>query len=244
MANIPVRACIVLCLILLSGCADFRVDLAPVESSQPSSLSSMGQHRVKEGETLYSIAWIYGKDERELARLNHLSLPYDITPGQVILVQKPKKQPKNPIKMKPEVPEKKEAAKDVRKKKSGSNYHRFDWPVQGKVISGYSGAQLGGNQGIDIAGNLGDPVRAVGAGKVVYRGEGIRGYGLLVIIKHPDNFLSAYAHNRNILVQEGDSVKAGDVIAEMGSSGTDRAKLHFEIRKAGKPVDPIDYLAQ
>ncbi|MDY0013477.1 MAG: peptidoglycan DD-metalloendopeptidase family protein [Rhodocyclaceae bacterium] len=113
------------------------------------------------------------------------------------------------------------------------------WPANGKVISGFAD---GAGKGVDIAGKLGDPVLATAAGKVVYAGSGLRGYGKLVIIKHDDSFLSAYAHNRLLLVNEGQSVAKGQKIAEMGSTDTDRPKLHFEIRRQGKPVDPLKYL--
>ncbi|WP_347329774.1 peptidoglycan DD-metalloendopeptidase family protein [Marinimicrobium locisalis] len=113
--------------------------------------------------------------------------------------------------------------------------------MKGRVLSAF-GASTGLNQGIDIDGKLGDSVLAAAAGQVVYAGNGLRGYGNLVIIKHNDTFLSAYAHNRRLTVSEGDSVKAGEVIAEMGATGADSVRLHFEIRRDGKPVDPIGYL--
>lgn len=118
---------------------------------------------------------------------------------------------------------------------------QWQWPSQGKVIAGFQGA-TGLNKGIDIAGNLGQPVLAAASGQVVYAGTGLRGYGKLLIIKHNDTFLSAYAHNEKLLVNEGEWVKAGQRIADMGSSGTDRVKLHFEIRREGTPVDPLKYL--
>ncbi|HSO06158.1 MAG TPA: peptidoglycan DD-metalloendopeptidase family protein [Pelomicrobium sp.] len=112
------------------------------------------------------------------------------------------------------------------------------WPVTGKVVTRFSDA----NKGIDIAGQAGQPVHASAPGKVVYKGDGLRGYGLLVIIKHNEEYLSAYAHNRSVLVKEGDAVSRGQKIAEMGDSDADRVKLHFEIRRFGKPVDPLRYL--
>ena len=115
------------------------------------------------------------------------------------------------------------------------------WPVSGKTIATFS---EGGNKGLDIAGKSGDPVIASAGGKVVYSGEGLRGYGKLVIIKHNATYLSAYAHNQTVLVKEGQSVSKGQKIAEMGSSGTDKVKLHFEVRRNGKPVDPLKYLPQ
>ena len=115
----------------------------------------------------------------------------------------------------------------------------WGWPAQGKIIAGFSEAS---NKGLDIAGKLGDPVIASAPGRVVYSGSGLRGYGKLVIIKHNKTYLSAYAHNKDILVKEGQSVVKGQKIAEVGSTDSDTPKLHFEIRRLGKPVDPAKYL--
>jgi len=115
----------------------------------------------------------------------------------------------------------------------------WGWPSTGKVITPFSDA----SKGIDIGGKVGQPVLAAAGGKVVYAGSGLRGYGKLVIIKHNKTFLSAYAHNSQLLVKEGDAIKKGDKIAEMGSSDAEQVKLHFEIRRFGKPVDPNKYLA-
>jgi len=115
----------------------------------------------------------------------------------------------------------------------------WTWPTNGKVIAGFV---EGGNKGIDIAAKLGDPVQAAAAGKVVYAGTGLRGYGKLVIVKHNPSFLSAYAHNSQILVKEGQSVAKGQKIAEAGASDSDQPMLHFEIRRQGKPVDPLKQL--
>lgn len=114
------------------------------------------------------------------------------------------------------------------------------WPTNGKVLSGFGEAT--GAKGVDITGSPGQPVLAAAPGKVVYSGAGLRGYGKLVIIKHNRTYLSAYAHNSQILVKEGQEITRGQKIAEMGSSDTDRVKLHFEIRRLGKPVDPAKYL--
>ena len=113
------------------------------------------------------------------------------------------------------------------------------WPTSGKIIGQYSES---GNKGLDFSGRAGDPVLAAADGKVVYAGSGLRGYGELVIVKHNATFLSAYAHNRKILVQEGQQVTRGQKIAEMGSTDSDGVKLHFEVRRQGKPVDPMQYL--
>ncbi|TAN05363.1 MAG: LysM peptidoglycan-binding domain-containing protein [Rhodanobacteraceae bacterium] len=118
----------------------------------------------------------------------------------------------------------------------------WQWPASGKVIDGFHAGSGGDGAGLDIAGNLGDPVRAAASGTVVYSGNGLIGYGELIIIKHNDTYLSAYGHNSKRLVQEGQHVDAGQEIALMGNSGAPRVELHFEIRKDGKPVDPLAYL--
>lgn len=115
------------------------------------------------------------------------------------------------------------------------------WPARGRVLAGFSDPV---NKGVDIAGRKGEPVYASAAGRVVYSGEGLRGYGKLVIIKHNNTYLSAYAHNDSILVKEGQTVSKGQRIAEIGSTGTDQTKLHFEIRRLGKPVDPLKLLPE
>jgi lipoprotein NlpD len=120
----------------------------------------------------------------------------------------------------------------------------WQWPADGAVVSGFRDGVAGSGAGLDIAGSAGDPVRAAADGVVVYSGNGLIGYGELIIIKHSDSYLSAYGHNRKRLVKEGEHVRAGQLIAEMGSSGAPREELHFEIRKNGKPVDPTDYLPE
>jgi len=117
----------------------------------------------------------------------------------------------------------------------------WNWPARGTLLARFqSNGSL--NKGIDIAGQLGEPVKAAADGVVVYAGRGLIGYGEMIILKHDETYLSAYAHNSRLLVKEGDQVKVGQVVAEMGSSGTDRVKLHFEIRRKGQPVDPLAYL--
>ncbi len=115
----------------------------------------------------------------------------------------------------------------------------FGWPAKGKLLNGFSEPN---NKGVDIEGKPGDPVVAAAPGRVMYTGTGIRGYGQLIVIKHDDGYNSVYAHNRKILVKEGQTVARGERIAELGATDSDRPKLHFEIRKSGKPVDPLKYL--
>lgn len=121
----------------------------------------------------------------------------------------------------------------------GDEAIHFQWPVRGPLIAGFDESK---NKGLDISGKAGDPVLAAADGKVVYAGSGLRGYGNLIIIKHNNTFLTAYAHNQALLVKEDQAIKRGQKIAEMGNSDADQVKLHFEIRRQGKPVDPAKYL--
>jgi lipoprotein NlpD len=116
----------------------------------------------------------------------------------------------------------------------------FQWPARGSLIAGFDESK--NNKGLDIAGKAGDPVLAAADGKVVYAGSGLRGYGNLIIIKHNNTYLTAYAHNQTLLVKEEQAIKRGQKIAEMGNSDADQVKLHFEIRRQGKPVDPAKFL--
>lgn len=122
---------------------------------------------------------------------------------------------------------------------SGDDEPNWMWPASGSVVAGFDEAK---NKGLDIGGNAGDPVLAASDGRVVYAGEGLRGYGKLIILKHNNVYLTAYAHNRVLLVKEDATVKRGQKIAEMGDTDADRIKLHFEVRKQGKPVDPAKYM--
>ena len=131
--------------------------------------------------------------------------------------------------------------KNVTTDVANNKISNWQWPTDGKVVQGFSTAELG-NKGIDIVGRRNQSVKASADGKVVYAGSALRGYGKLIIIKHNDDFLSAYAHNDKLLVQEQQTVKVGQLIAEMGSTGTTDVRLHFEIRYRGKSVDPLRYL--
>lgn len=122
---------------------------------------------------------------------------------------------------------------------AGEDDIAFIWPASGSLIAGFDEAR---NKGFDIAGKAGEPVLAAADGRVVYAGAGLRGYGNLVILKHNNTFLTAYAHNQSLLVKEDQAVRKGQKIAEMGNTDADRVKLHFEIRRQGKPVDPSRYL--
>ncbi len=130
---------------------------------------------------------------------------------------------------------------EVRESSPASAQLAWAWPAKGALIGRFGGAGVTG-KGLDIAGRRGDSVLAAAPGVVVYAGSALVGYGRLLIIRHDDNYISAYAHNDRFLVREGDRVRPGQVIAEMGASGADREKLHFEIRERGKPVDPLRFL--
>jgi lipoprotein NlpD len=150
-------------------------------------------------------------------------------------------QPATPATAAPRQPDTQVARADTRPDAAPADDDKVDWgwPAKGKVLGGFSEAT---NKGVDISAKLGDPVIASASGKVVYSGTGLRGYGKLIIIKHNANYLSAYAHNNEILVKEGQAVVKGQKIAEVGSTDAEQPMLHFEIRKQGKPVDPLKYL--
>ena len=206
-----------------------------------------GSYVVRPQDTLYSIAFRYGRDWKELAVSNRIAPPYTIRPGQVIQFSKKPQtataKPKPVTQVRPVATAKPQpAAKPAGKPKPAvAPTGNWLWPAEGTVISRFSSATTL-NKGIDIAGKIGQPVKATAKGTVVYAGSDLRGYGELLIIKHNDTFISAYGHNRRLLVSEGQEVRAGQQIAEMGSTGTDRVKLHFEIRRQGSPVDPLQYL--
>lgn len=235
-------------LLLLTACAGSYQGAPVSERGNPAS-TKLTHHVVTKGDTLFSIAWRYGQDYKALARSNGIARPYTIYPGQVIHLKgsrtsSPAQTKTASAKPKAETSRSKSATKirpQSQKPLLNAAPLKWRWPAKGKVIATFS-SRNPLNKGVDIAGKLGESVVAAGSGVVVYAGSGLRGYGNLLIIKHSESFLSAYAHNRRLLVREGQSVKAGQKIAEMGSSGTDRNKLHFEIRKEGKPVNPMGYL--
>jgi len=207
-----------------------------------------GYYRVKRGDTLARIALDNGQSPRDLAQWNNMSNPNQIEVGDLILVKPPagsKSAVKPPVKSvvntdtaKIDAPKVDASKPDASKEMVAEPGIRLSWPAKGKVSDDFSEK----TKGIDIAGKLGEPVTAASDGKVVYAGNSLRGYGNLVIIKHDNTYLTAYAHNRTLLVKEGDTVKRGQKIAEMGDTDTNAVKLHFELRVNGKPVNPTPYL--
>ena len=215
-----------------------------------------GFYRVKRGDTLLRIALDNGQSYRDIAAWNNITDPNLIEVDQLLRVRPP---PGPRVSTKPIEPLKPADSKDAKPaadKKAAPNKVeekevaeakadavdppiKLSWPAKGKVVEEFS---EGKNKGIDIAGKLGEPIQAASDGKVVYAGNSLRGYGNLVIVKHDNTYLTAYAHNRSLLVKEGDSVRKGQRIAEMGDSDANMVKLHFEVRVNGKPVNPMQFL--
>jgi lipoprotein NlpD len=256
---------ILIALLSLISCASHSP--APVLDKSKNYANRPKTYVVIPGDTLFSIAWRYGLKYEILAKHNGISPPYVIRPSQIIRLDvagtatsATKKQESNKVisaansmrgvDQKPVSTQKNKSIRQENKtavkggntdKKQVWSAPQWRWPVRGSLLSSFQGTNAL-NKGIDLGGKLGEPVLAAAGGQVVYSGNGLRGYGKLLIVKHNETYLSAYAHNDRLLVKEGDFVKAGQRIADMGSSGTDRVKLHFEIRRDGTPVDPMKFL--
>ncbi|WP_230460458.1 peptidoglycan DD-metalloendopeptidase family protein [Sansalvadorimonas verongulae] len=246
----------VMCALLLASCAAPPQNIPVTSRTRPATVT-WGTHVVEPGETLFTIAWKNGQDFKRLAASNGIRSPYTIYPGQKLhlggagkaqtvarkLSQKKtvaaSSQPASTVVK--SAPNKKRSVSTKPAQVVSNGKVRWQWPASGKVITRFSTrGQL--YKGVAIAGRIGEPVKATASGEVVYSGAGLTGYGNLVIIRHNSSYLSAYAHNKKLLVSEGDTVKAGQKIAELGSTGTNEPKLHFEIRRNGKPVDPLHFL--
>jgi lipoprotein NlpD len=217
----------------------------PPVAAVPQALPAEGIYLVKRGDTLYSIALEHGVDYRELAQWNGLDDPARIQMGQPLRVKGPEERGVQigranlgsrieSRSLDAPAPPAREEAKPV-----GPPGAEFSWPIKGKVIAGFAEPR---SKGIDIDGKVGAPVLAAAAGRVTYTGSGIPGLGKLVVIKHDNGFITVYAHNRDIVVKEQQSVARGQKIAELGASDAERPKLHFQIRKGAAAVDPLRYL--
>ncbi len=242
----------------LSACVG-GANYAPLVDRMTSATQAPDIHVVKRGETLFSIAWRYNIDVKRLAATNKIASPYLIFPNQKLslklastVAQTSSKKPSSAVSnnsskvIKPTAITSKNSATKAAVSTSiasakTSTSSEWIWPVKGKVLAAYSFSSAT-HKGIDLQGVLGEPVRASKGGSVVYAGSGLVGYGNLLIIKHDEHFLSAYGHNSKLLVKEGDVVKVGQKIAEIGDTGTNEVKLHFEIRRDGKPIDPLKFL--
>ena len=230
-----------------------------------------GYYTVKPGDTLIRVGLDHGQNWRDIARWSGLDNPNVIEVGQVLrvippgasvategVVVRPVSQtqiaqasaaPPQPAPPKPAAatapatppasPSNSQAASAPAADATADDALAFVWPAQGSLLATFDEAK---NKGFDIAGKAGDPIVAAADGRVVYAGSGLRGYGNLIILKHNNIFLTAYAHNQSLLVKEDQNVKRGQKIAEMGNTDTDQVKLHFEIRRQGKPVDPAKFL--
>ena len=258
---------LILIFLLLGGC----VSDASLIGDRSSRLEWHPRfHTAQRGDTLYSIAWSYGQDYRLVAKWNGISSPYTIHPGQRIRIAPPpefgkprhsdnqttspsgepasvtpppqaraypRPRAKVPLPSGKPLP----VPDSVRSSKHSTKEIDWQWPTSGKpVLATNSTGQR--RPGINIQGRRGQAVYAAASGKVVYSGSGLIGYGKLIILKHNNQYLSAYAHNWELLVREGEQVTKGVQIAKMGSSGAEQVMLHFEIRHNGKPVDPLRYL--
>jgi lipoprotein NlpD len=240
-----------------SGCAT-RSAPAPVVDRSGGKGAGLepvqaGFYRIKRGDTLLRIALDHGQSHRDIAEWNNIADMNQIEVDQVIRVVPPRsaKAMTSKVEVKQEKPspsnqmkDEKLAKNEVKAEKSNNEPAadagiKLSWPSKGNVIDRFD---EGKNKGIGISGKSGDPIQAAADGKVVYAGNSLRGYGNLLIVKHDNTYLTAYAHNKTLLVKEGDTVKKAQKIAEMGNTDADQVKLHFEVRKHGKPVDPMSYL--
>lgn len=202
-----------------------------------------GSYRVQSGDTLYGIARANNASAADLVRWNSLTDPDKIEVGQVLRVVPPAGAASTASGAARPAPQARPAPKPApvpAAPRTATHRIPMVWPANGPVLANFNGSS---NKGVDIGGKAGDPIYAAAAGKVVYAGSGLRGYGNLVMVQHENGYLTAYAHNRAILVKEGASVSKGQKIAEMGdtdSHGT--IKLHFEVRQKGTPFNPRDFL--
>ncbi len=197
-------------------------------------------YMVRAQDTLYSIAWRHDLDYRDLARWNNIGPDYHIKVGQVLVLKpstRASQRPPSNASMRPRTGERPEVSSGAPGRPLGTPATQWCWPT---LHASPPRPVPGG--GILLLGQLGQPVRAASGGRVVYAGNGIRGYGNLIIIKHGDTLLSAYAHTREVSVHEGEDVLGGQVIAQMGLGPHQIAALYFEIRRNGKPVDPLPFL--
>uniref|UniRef100_UPI0040481F00 peptidoglycan DD-metalloendopeptidase family protein n=1 Tax=Polynucleobacter sp. TaxID=2029855 RepID=UPI0040481F00 len=251
MNNLPGSMSKYLLIILLAltlainvGCSTPRTKPANVIDRSGNSVESTppGYYRVKRGDTLTRIALDHGQAPRDLVIWNNLANPNQIEIGDLILIQSPGKSKSaaasSAPKIKSEVIKPESVTAEAPKEPAADPSIALSWPAKGKVVEEFSEQ----NKGIDIAGKLGESVVAASDGKVVYAGNSLRGYGNLVIVKHNNTYLTAYAHNRVLSVKEGQMVKRGQKIAEMGDTDSNSIKLHFELRVNGKPVNPMPYL--
>jgi len=253
---VAARSLIWLALLLLFGCSSDY--LAPLSERSSAPDWRPGTYHIKPGDTLYSIAWEFGLDYRDLAHWNRIRAPHKIIAGKQLRLTAPagagkplKRIPAKAGSAQAKTPSRTTGTKNKpiisRKKTSASTAAqqqgpiKWQWPTKGKIIATYS-PRLGHNRGLNITGKLKQPIKAAAGGVVVYAGEGLKAYGKMVIIKHSERYLSAYANNHTMLIREGQRVRGGESIATMGRRINGETLLHFEIRRDGKPIDPLPRL--
>ena len=237
----------------------------PITPPPAAQAAEPGTYIVQRGDTLAKIALDHGVSWRDLARWNQIDTPNLIEIGQVLRISGPTDGAAKPMAVRPLPPQRarptpspeSQAASNVASAPPqaptpaqanasagqgaapSDDAPAFVWPAQGNLIAGFDEPR---SKGLDISGKPGDPILAAADGRVVYAGSGLRGYGNLIIIKHNNTYLTAYAHNQALLVKEDQEVRRGQKIAEMGNTDADQVKLHFEIRRQGKPIDPVRLL--
>lgn len=235
--------------LFLAGCASRSVN-APISdhtgagSASSQTQAAKGTYIVKPGDTLYKIATQHGMQPAQLAQLNNINDPTQLSVGQVLRLDT-----STAVPMPVQVGSASQGSSSAKStapatstatpsKAADANVISWGWPADGKIIQKFNS----NTKGIDIEGAIGGPVLAAADGKVMYAGNGVRGLGNLVLLGHSNGFITAYAHNQNLLVKTGETIKKGAKIATVGQSDTTSPRLHFEIRRKGTPVDPLSYL--
>jgi lipoprotein NlpD len=248
---------VIFVLMLCHGCG---TGLAPVEERSAYAPAPAGFYRIRDGDTLYSIARRYKTSYQQLARWNRLQEPYAIYAGGLLRIKSPPPAATNRTAVAPQrqqsitrnarsstpnqtrnVPAQVETTSAVPEQKRDASGIAWQWPLTGDVVQTFHAADRT-RQGLRIAASPGTLVRAAATGTVVYSGSGLKGYGNLIIVKHNEHYLSAYGFNRRLIAREGERVKAGQVLAEVGQAANGDYLLHFEIRQNGSAVDPRRYL--
>ena len=227
-------------MLVLAGCTSGS--LAPV-SNLSTAAPSAATYVVKPGDTLNKISRATGVSESALARINKITNPNVLNVGQTLRLSDSQTPPpvartNNPAPQTSQPTQTTASTEPSSARASDAGLINWGWPAKGKIIQGFTPT----TKGIDIAGSAGDPIEVAADGKVIFSGDGPRGLGNLVIVEHSDGFITAYAHNKSLLVKEGQMIKRGTKIAEMGQSDTTSVRLHFEVRRRGTPVDPMQYL--
>ncbi|WP_269320211.1 amidase activator ActS [Cedecea neteri] len=235
-----ITAFIIMTSLMLTACSSSK----SAKSTRNEGTFSGAVYTVKRGDTLSKISRMTGSSVGDLARLNGIPAPYTIQVGQRIRIKGSgsASRPKNTATAKnTTAPSRSQNTSIAKVAPPPVGARCWLWPTKGNIVEPFSSSD-GGNKGIDVSGSRGQPIYASGAGTVVYVGNQLRGYGNLVMIKHSEEYITAYAHNDTMLVNTGEKVKAGQKIATMGNTGADSVRLHFQIRYRATAIDPQRYL--